>query len=183
MVTAFLAYIGIFVSAAVEGEVVYISAAVLVHLGYLNPLGVFVAGTLGGSAGDQFFFYALRTRLQRWLDRFPSIARRRNTIVERVKCRAAWIILGSRFLPGLRIAIPAACAYAGVAPLKFSTLSLISGAAWAGAIMAIVTFLGPASLAELGLRAWWTPIIPALLVACFFKWLAREQRGNSDQRL
>jgi membrane protein DedA with SNARE-associated domain len=177
-VTAFLAYAGIFVSAAVEGEIVYTAAAVLVHLGYLNPLGVFLAGALGGSAGDQFFFYVLRTRLSLWLDRFPTIARRRNTIVERVQWRAVWIILASRFLPGLRIAIPAACAYAGVAPLKFSALSLISGAAWAAAIMGVVAFLGPASLSELGLRAWWTPIIPALLVACFFRWLGGGIRSE-----
>ena len=39
----------------------------------------------------------------------------------------------------------------------------------------IVTFLGPASLRELGLRAWWAPIIPASLVTLFFKWLARNK--------
>ena len=174
----FLPYLGIFLSAVIEGEIVFTSAAVLVHLGYLNAYGVFIAGALGGSGGDQFYFYALRTRLGPWLDRFPSIARRRDSIAHRVKLRAVWIVLASRFLPGLRIAIPAACAYSGVGGVKFSTLSVISGAAWAGAIMLIVTFLGPASLRELGLRAWWAPIIPAALVALFFKWLARNKPSN-----
>ena len=128
-----------------------------------------------GSAGDQFYFYLLRTGLVSWLDRFPSVVRRRDKIRDKVARNASWMILLSRFLPGLRIAIPAACAYAGIGRLRFTCLSLLSGFAWAGALMAIVMYLGPSSLKELGLRAWWAPVIPALLVLLFFRWLARTE--------
>jgi membrane protein DedA with SNARE-associated domain len=168
-------YAGIFLSAAVEGEIIYVSALVLVSLGKLNPVAVFCAGALGGSAGDQFFFYALRTGILGWLDRFPSIARRREKIRDRVQRHANWMILISRFLPGLRIAIPAACAYAGIGRVRFSILSLLSGFAWAAALMAIIMYLGPSSLRELGLRVWWAPLIPAALVIVFFRWLARTE--------
>ena len=70
-----LAYLAVFIAAVLEGEVVFITASVLVGRGELNALGVLLAGALGGSAGDQFFFYVLRGRLHRWLDRFPRIAR------------------------------------------------------------------------------------------------------------
>jgi len=168
-------YAGIFLSAAIEGEIVYVSALVLVYLGRLNPAAVFVAGAAGGSAGDQFYFYVLRTGLVRWLDRFPSLLRRREKIRDKVSRNANWMILVSRFLPGLRIAIPAACAYAGIGRVRFTLLSLLSGFAWAGALMAIIMYLGPTSLQELGLRAWWAPAIPALLVVLFFRWLARTE--------
>ena len=56
------------------------------------------------------------------------------------------MVLISRFLPGLRIAIPVACAYAGVPPLTFSALNLISGFAWAGAIMLVIVRVGPGAL-------------------------------------
>lgn len=172
-----LKYAGIFASAAIEGEVVYVSAVVLAFLGKLNPVGVLVAGACGGSFGDQAYFYILRTaKLAHWLDRFPSLVRRRDQIRDKVRRHANKLILGSRFLPGLRIAIPAACAYTGIQPLQFSTLSLISGFAWATAIMVLVMYLGPSSLRQLGIQAWWAPAIPAILVIAFFRWLGRVQR-------
>jgi membrane protein DedA with SNARE-associated domain len=171
---AALAYLGVFVATVVEGEVVFVGATVLVHQGRLHPLGVFTAAALGGSVGDQLYFYALRGRLSRWVDRFPTWAWRRDAVVDRVSGHASAMILASRFLPGLRVAIPAACAYAGVAPVRFTTLSLVSSLAWAAAVMAFIVWLGPASLAELGMRMWWTPLVPAGLLLLFGWWLSRH---------
>ena len=63
-----------------------------------------------------------------------------------------------------------------MAPLRFTALSLISSLAWAAAVMSFIVWLGPTSLAELGLRAWWTPLVPATLVVLFSWWLSRRQR-------
>jgi len=85
-------------------------------------------------------------------------------------------------LPGLRTAIPVACAYANVQPLKFSALNLVSGFAWAGAIMLFVK-LGSNTLTAFGLNAWWGPLIPALFVVLFFRWLSLPKRdGNRGDR-
>jgi membrane protein DedA with SNARE-associated domain len=171
-----LAYIAIFLAAAIEGEVVLVTASVLVALGRLHPLGVFLAAALGGSAGDQFFFYVLRGRLRAWLIRFPSLARREKQFVQRVQERSIPLIVGSRFLPGLRIAIPAACACAGVPALQFTTLNFIGSLAWAGFILALVSWLGPASLEHLGMNSWWVPVLPAILVVIFFQWVGRSTK-------
>ncbi len=168
-----LPYVGILIAAALEGEVVYSSAVVLVFLGRLNPLGVWISGSIGGWAGDQFFFYAGRGPLSAWLNRFSKIARRRRAIQQRMHKHATKLILAVRFLPGLRIAIPLACAYAGITPFQFSGLSLISAVAWAGGIMLVIRWLGPTSLSALGMKAWWTPAIPAIIVVSFFRWLSR----------
>ena len=87
------------------------------------------------------------------------------------------MILSGRFLPGLRTAIPVACAYANVHPLKFSALNLASGFGWAGAIMLFVK-LGSNALTAFGLKAWWGPLVPALLVILFFRWLSRPKRDR-----
>jgi membrane protein DedA with SNARE-associated domain len=168
-----LPYLGILVAAAVEGEVVYAGAVVMVFLGRLNALGVLISGSIGGWAGDQFYFYAARGPLSNWLNRFAAIARRRRAIQERMRRHANKFILAVRFLPGLRIAIPLACAYAGIPPVQFSTLSFLSALAWAGAIMFVIRSLGPTSLSALGIKAWWAPLIPAVIVVVFFRWLSR----------
>jgi membrane protein DedA with SNARE-associated domain len=172
-----LAYLTVFIAAALEGEVVFVTASVLVGRGELNPLGVLIAGALGGSTGDQFYYYVLRGRLHRWLDRLPRIARHQRAVVARVRQHSTVMALACRFLPGLRVAIPAACAYAGVRPLKFSTLNLVSGFAWAAAIMSTVAWGGPAVLDRLGLKGWWAIGVPAVMILLFFFWLGKASRA------
>ncbi|HEX7138849.1 MAG TPA: VTT domain-containing protein, partial [Vicinamibacterales bacterium] len=138
---------------------------------------------LGGAAGDQFWFYLLRGRIH-WLDRFPKLAKYRDTVMWRVRQNETGLVLVSRFLPGLRTAIPIACAYAGMKPLKYSALSLISAFAWAGAIMAFIKG-GSTTLDAFGLNTWWGPFIPAVVVVLFFRWLgrpSRTSRGRVDGR-
>jgi membrane protein DedA with SNARE-associated domain len=161
------------VAAALEGEVVYVGAVVAASLGRLNPFVVLLSGSVGGWAGDQFWYYAARGPLSSWLNRFDNVARRRRAVEERMQRHATKFILAVRFLPGLRIAIPVACAYSGVEAVRFSGLSFISALAWAAAIMILVLQLGPTSMSALGIKAWWAPIIPGTIVVLFFRWLSR----------
>ena len=167
-----LIYIPIYVFAILEGEIYYITMCVAAAAGKVGWQGVLIAGALGGATGDQLWFYVLRGRLH-WLDRYPWMARHRDAVVHRVKTNETVILLISRFLPGLRTAIPIASAYAGVSPLHFSLLNLTSAFLWAGTIMLVVTKLGPSAMERVGLTAWWGPLIPALLVVLFFNWLGR----------
>src|SRR4051812_34668034 len=138
--------------------------------GHADWRAVLVAGALGGATGDQLWFYVLRGRLH-WLDRYPWMARHRDAVVQRLKAKQNVILLISRFLPGLRTAIPIASAYAGVKRLHFSLLNLASAFLWAGTIMLVVIKLGPGAMKRVGLTGWWAPIIPAVLIVLFFNWL------------
>jgi membrane protein DedA with SNARE-associated domain len=168
------AYAGIFIAAAVEGEVVFIGAAVLVAAGKLNAIGVGISGALGAAAGDQLFFYALRGRLSGWLARARPIAARRESIVRRVRRHQAFMILVIRFAPGLRIAITAACAYAGVSAIRFTVLNLIAAFAWAAVLLTVVSRAGPGILEHMGISGVWGAVIPALLLIGFVWWLGRD---------
>ena len=176
-----LAYLVVFIAAVVEGEVVFVTASILVGQGELNPIGVLIAGALGGSAGDQFWYYALRGRLHRWLQRFPRIDRHQRAIVGRVRKHSTLMLLACRFLPGLRVAIPAACAYAGIGPLRFTTLNLVGALAWAGAIMSTVAWGGPTALSWIGLKGWWAIAVPGVLIVLFFRWLGRASTALEDE--
>jgi membrane protein DedA with SNARE-associated domain len=176
-----LAYVVVFIAAVLEGEVVFVTASILVGRGELNPFGVLIAGALGGSTGDQFWYYALRGRLQRWLERFPRIATHQRRIAARVRRNSTIMVLACRFLPGLRVAIPAACAYGGVPPLKFSSLNMVSGLAWASGIMLLVAWGGPAALQWFGLEGWWALAVPGALIVLFFRWLGKASTTLEDE--
>ena len=173
-----LPYLAIVVFAVLEGEIYYSKVCADAMMGTLNWGGVWCAGALGGAAGDQVWFYLLRRRIH-WLDRFPKLAKYRDIVITRVHVHEAAMVLSGRFLPGLRTAIPIACAYANMRPLKFSVLNLVSAFAWAGAIMLFVK-LGSNTLSAFGLNAWWGPLVPAVLVVLFFRLLSRPRGASSS---
>ena len=174
-----LVYFSVYLAAILEGEVYYILMCAAVAQGKLDWAGVLVAGALGGSTGDQIWFYLLRGRIH-WLDRYEWMARHRDAVVHRVRERQNLILVISRFLPGLRTAIPIASAYAGLRPIHFSSLNLVSAFLWAGTIMLVVTKLGPRAMERFGLHGWWGALIPAALVLVFFNWLGRPRKKSQD---
>jgi membrane protein DedA with SNARE-associated domain len=174
-----LVYLSIYVAAIIEGEAYYILQCSLAAHGILNWVGVLIAGALGGSTGDNIWFYLLRGRIH-WLDRYPKIAKFERRVSKHVHAHETLIILASRFLPGLRTAIPAACAFANVRPGKFTALNLISAFAWAGAIMALVKG-GALTMSAIGMNAWWGPFIPASLLLLFILWLGRPARAQKQE--
>jgi len=92
-----MAYLMVFVSTMVEGEVVFVGASAMVSLGLLNPFWVFAAAAAGGSAGDQLFYYALRGRLRFRLERWAWFRKRAESVRDFVLTNATLIILCSRF--------------------------------------------------------------------------------------
>jgi membrane protein DedA with SNARE-associated domain len=176
-----LAYVGVFLAAAVEGEAVFLAASVAVATGRLNAWGVLVAGALGGAAGDQFFFYAVRGRLSPWLDRFPRLTPRRAALQHLVRRFAVPLAAATRFLPGLRIAIPAACADAKMSPYLFSALNLAGAFAWAGAILGLIAWAGPTVLTRFGVGGRVAFAVPVIIVLVLFLALRRVtlDRGGS----
>jgi membrane protein DedA with SNARE-associated domain len=175
-----LIYLPVFFFAVLEGEIYYSKVCADAVAGRLLWLPVLVAGALGGATGDQIWFYLLRRRIH-WLDRYAWLARHRDRVTRHVRDHETGVILAGRFLPGLRTAIPIACAYANVRPLKFTSLNLISAFAWAGAIMLFVK-TGSRTLAAFGLNQWWGPFVPAILVITFFRWLAAQPSASGTSR-
>jgi membrane protein DedA with SNARE-associated domain len=86
-------YLGILSAAAIEGEVVYVTAVVAASLGKLDVLGVLVSGAVGGWAGDQFWFYTARGHFSSWLNRFANVKRRSHAIRARMHRHATKFIV------------------------------------------------------------------------------------------
>jgi membrane protein DedA with SNARE-associated domain len=176
-----LTYSGVLLAAIVEGEIAYIGASALVAQGQLSPLGVLTAGALGAAIGDQAYFYLFRGRLPRWVARYPSLEQKTRPLVSRVRRHDALMVLLIRFAPGMRIALAAACAWAGVSPLKFSVLNLLSAFVWAIALLVLVAWLGPASLARYGLGGWRGALLIGAAVFGLFRVLGSYERRAMER--
>jgi membrane protein DedA with SNARE-associated domain len=176
---SFATYFSVFAAAVLEGEVIFVSACVLAALGHLNPMAVVIAGALGGSAGDQFYFYALRGKWrEKLLSRFtcgPAL----TSTVRKAGLHATGFMVACRFLPGLRIAIPTACALAGCSAVKFSMLSVLSGFAWATTLFLLVTLWGPECLSWLGWRTPWAIVSCAMGVVLIAWYVSRNLRSST----
>ena len=130
-------YLAILVAAFWEGEVVLIAAGTLCGTGYLDWRLVILAAAIGGSAGDQIYFYAAHERAARAIKKSKRLSKWYPKISRFVLRHGTLAVLLSRFAAGLRITIPLVCATAGMPAKKYSVLNLISGFAWASFWVAI----------------------------------------------
>ena len=179
--TTLATYAGIFGGAALEGEIVFVAAAVAVAAGRLSPIGVTIAGALGAAFGDQFYFYLLRGRVDRVLDRVRWVAARHDAIVRRVRRRETIMIFIIRFAPGLRIAMAAACAYARVSAFRFSVVDTVAAFTWAILLLTFVSRTGPALAQRLGISGMWAIVVPAVALAAFVWWLGHLSKDAARQ--
>ena len=92
------------------------------------------------------------------------------------------MVFAIRFAPGLRIAMAAACAYAGVPALRFSFWNTISSLVWAGAILAVIAWAGPNYLPKLGISGWWSAVIPAMAILLVTLFVRRSERRQLEER-
>ncbi len=121
----------IFVGALFEGESVLLSAALAAYQGHLSLPLIIVTGWCGSVLGDQFFFflgrYKGRSILQarkKWAEKIEYAA----TIVEK---RGLLVIVGFRFLYGLRMVIPFALGCLGISRKCFMILNAVGAFVWA----------------------------------------------------
>jgi membrane protein DedA with SNARE-associated domain len=101
-----------------------------------------LAAAIGGSAGDQIYFYAAHERAAWAIKKSKRLSRWYPRIQKFVLRHATLAVLLSRFAAGFRISIPLVCATAGMPAKKYSTLNLVSGFAWASTWVAISYQIG-----------------------------------------
>jgi len=135
-------YFAILAAAFWEGEAVLITAGALCGAGYLDWRWTILAAAIGGSAGDQIYFYAAHERAARAINKSKRLRKWYPKVSKFVLRHSTIAVLLSRFAAGLRITIPLVCATAGMPARKYSILNLISGFAWASFWVAVTYQVG-----------------------------------------
>ena len=114
-----------------EGESVLLLAGYAAYSGLLEFHWVIVVATVGSFLGDQLWYYLGRTRGEKLLKKFPSYAapaKRAQQLLDRHRIP---IILGLRFLYGLRIVLPFAIGMSKRIPtLQFQLLNFAGALIW-----------------------------------------------------
>jgi membrane protein DedA with SNARE-associated domain len=135
-------YFAVLIAAFLEGEATLIAAGVMCGAGILDWRLTILAAAIGGSAGDQIYFYAAHERAAWAIKKSKRLSRWYPKIQRFVLRHATVAVLLSRFAAGFRISIPLVCATAGMPAKKYSTLNLVSGFAWASTWVAISYQIG-----------------------------------------
>ena len=135
-------YLAVFIGCLLEGETMLVLAGVAAQQGLLSLPAVVALAFVGGTLGDQIFFFIGRrygqALLRRW-PRFTHAAQRVNRLLLR---HDAWLIVGVRFMYGLRIAGPIAIGMSDVPALRFLGFNLLGAALWAAVVAGVGYLFG-----------------------------------------
>ena len=125
-------YLAVFVGSMLEGETLLVLAGLAAHRGYLSLEWVIVIAAAGAYLGDQICFVIGRFFGRRVLVRWPrlesSIARADALLARR---RGAFIVVGLRFMYGLRTGGILAIAMSRMPWLRFASFNLLGVLLWA----------------------------------------------------
>jgi membrane protein DedA with SNARE-associated domain len=135
-------YMTVFVGSLLEGETVLLLAGLAVHEGLLSfPLVVALA-FVGGTLGDQLLFRLGRRYGIRLLRRSPSLAARIDRLDSLIERHQTPLIIGVRFMYGLRLVGPYVIGASKVSASRFALLNLIGAAIWAPLIVSLGYLFG-----------------------------------------
>ncbi|HOJ13481.1 MAG TPA: DedA family protein [Deltaproteobacteria bacterium] len=135
-------YIFILIGTFFEGETVLVLAGFLVHQGYLSFTPVVAAAFIGTYVGDQLYFYIGRRKGIDLLDRNPSWKRQSGRVFPLLQHYQTMVIIGFRFIYGIRTVTPFILGASGVSPRRFMVLNAVGGIAWSLGIASLGYMLG-----------------------------------------
>ena len=131
-------YVAVAVGTFLEGETILVLGGVSAHRGYLELPWVIVCAFLGSFFGDQLYFYIGRTKGEQFLNKRPHWEQKSQRVLTLLETHQTSLILGARFMYGLRTVTPFFIGLAKISPLRFFLLDAIGALIWA----IVVAYLG-----------------------------------------
>ncbi|WP_020677798.1 DedA family protein [Geopsychrobacter electrodiphilus] len=124
-------YLAVLVGTFLEGETILVLAGFAAHRGYLHLSGVIIAAFIGTLFGDQLFFYLGWKHSDYLLKRRPHWQPRLERAQRLIRNYQISIMLGFRFLYGLRTITPFALGMSKVPLRLFIPFNVIGALVWA----------------------------------------------------
>ncbi|MEM6159926.1 DedA family protein [Erwinia sp. P6884] len=124
-------YLALFIGCMAEGETFTLLGGVAAHQGLLHYGWVVLVALAGGTLGDTLLFLIGRRYGTALLKRFKNHQNQINRANRLIRKRPALLIIGVRFMYGLRIIGPIIIGASGIKLRKFLPLNLLGAALWA----------------------------------------------------
>jgi membrane protein DedA with SNARE-associated domain len=166
-----------------EGETVLVIGGYLAHMGYLELHWVIASAFAGTFAGDQLFFFIGRKKGMALLDTRPSWKRKAKRALMLLHRHQTRVILGFRFIYGIRSVTPFLIGASGVSPMRFFVLNIIGASVWAAVVGSLGYLLGNTVGLFLEEAHRYELIVIGLIVAAgLMAWAFRRFRGKKETR-
>jgi membrane protein DedA with SNARE-associated domain len=176
-------YLAILIGTFLEGETILILAGIAAKLGYLELEWVIICAFIGTLLGDQLFFFLGRYRGVAYLQRHASWQARVNKVSAVLHRHRILIILGFRFLYGLRTVTPFVIGMSRVPVIEFIILNVIGAASWALVIGLLGYAFGHGLELVLGdIKHYEMAIMSVILGASILFWLIVYLRGKASDK-
>jgi membrane protein DedA with SNARE-associated domain len=163
-------YLILLLGSVIEGDATLLSAAFLSHRGFFYLPWVILTAALATTGANQLYYSIARIKGRLSLERKAARYHRYRRVQAWMQKRGSLLLVFSRFIYGLRIAIPAACGAVGMAPLRFFILNLIGAFVWAVPIALLGYFFGQTLaifVANIKDYDWWIAGVLLVGVAVF----------------
>jgi membrane protein DedA with SNARE-associated domain len=137
-------YVIVFLGSIFEGDATLLCASFLARRNVMSFAGVLVTAAAATTLFNELVFYVSRKKgkdfLQKRVDRHPRYER-----VQRwVNRRSIVLLLFSRYLFGLRLAIPMACGATGMRAITFTAVNMAGAVLWVVPVGLVGFFVGNA---------------------------------------
>lgn len=133
-----------------EGETILVLAGFAVRRGHLYLFAVLGIAALASFVGNQFYFWLGRRHGPAVFVRWPSVAQQFDRVHRLVAHYPAAVIVGIRFVYGLRIAGPVVIGMSPIPGYRFGLLNAVGAVLWACLVAGVGWVFGRA--AELALE-------------------------------
>jgi membrane protein DedA with SNARE-associated domain len=137
-------YYALFVGTFLEGETVLIAAGFAASRGILNLPWVIAIAFVASTLGDQLAFLLGRWHGERLLQRFPVLRRKVPPVQALLDRHHVPLILGVRFLYGLRMAGPFVIGMSNVPFMVFALLNMAGALVWSAIVASAGYYFGMA---------------------------------------
>lgn len=123
-------YWAILVGTLFEGESIMILGGFFAQRGYLDLPWIYVYGFVGTYISETFFYYLGRTKGSGFLQSKPKWRRKSRRIFVMLHRHKYILIIGHRFVYGMRTITPFIVGASGIKPLAFGVLNAIGSLIW-----------------------------------------------------
>jgi membrane protein DedA with SNARE-associated domain len=123
-------YAAIGIGTFIEGETILVLGGFAANRGYLELPWVIMSAFLGTLFGDQLYFYIGRIKGKSTIEKRPHWKANSEKVLVLLDKHQVWLIIGFRFIYGLRTVTPFLIGASNISPTRFLVLNMLGASLW-----------------------------------------------------